>query len=222
MGLRALDALPQADKYVIASTAGDRVEIAKIGDKYDVEQLREKLQEQATRDKLTGLYNRHYVQEWFDQELRRAARHKRSIGVIMADIDHFKRINDSFGHEAGDMVLKALGALLKRSIRGSDVACRHGGEEFLVLMPESAIEGALGKAEELRREVERLQLEYHGRPIGPITISLGVAVFPDHAAEASALLRCADEALYAAKERGRNRTVISGAAAPARDLIPLS
>ena len=169
--------------------------------------LREKLQEQATRDKLTGLYNRHYVQEWFDQELQRAARHQRPVGVIVIDIDHFKRVNDSFGHEAGDEVLKALGALLKRGIRGSDVACRHGGEEFLLLMPESALEGTLGKAEELRREVQRLQLEYHGRPIGPITISLGVAIFPDHATESSALLRCADAALYQAKHAGRDRVV---------------
>ena len=179
--------------------------------------LREKLQGQATRDQLTGLYNRHYVQEWFELELKRAARHKRRVGVIMVDIDHFKRINDDFGHEAGDTVLKALGALLQRSVRGSDVACRHGGEEFLLLMPESTLAGALAKAEELRREVERLQLEYHGRSIGPITISLGLAQFPEHAREAGELVRCADEALYAAKEGGRNRTVVSGGTAPAFD-----
>src|SRR5437879_4507265 len=169
--------------------------------------LREKLHEQAMRDKLTGLYNRHYVEEWFDLELRRAQRHGRAIAAIMLYIDDFKRFNDSFGHEAGDLVLRELAGVLERSTRGSDVASRHGGEEFLVLLPECPFDAALCKAEQLREEVAKLELRYDGRPLGPVSVSLGVAAFPDHARESEELLRRADEALYLAKQTGRNRVV---------------
>src|SRR6266581_1761083 len=169
--------------------------------------LREKLREQAMRDKLTGLYNRHYVEEWFGLELRRAQRHGRPVAAIMLDSDHFKRFNDSFGHEAGDLVLRELAGALGRFARASDVASRYGGEEFLVLLPECPFDAALCKAEQLREEVAKLELRYDDRPLGPVTVSLGVAAFPDHAQEAKALLRCADEALYNAKGAGRNRVL---------------
>jgi diguanylate cyclase (GGDEF)-like protein len=169
--------------------------------------LREKLREQAMRDQLTGLYNRHYVEEWFGLELRRAQRHGRPIAAIVLDIDDFKRFNDSFGHEAGDLVLRELAGVLRRFARASDVASRYGGEEFLVLLPECPFEAALRKAEQLREEVARLELRYDDRPLGPVTVSLGVAAFPDHAKESAELLRCADEALYLAKQTGRNRVV---------------
>ncbi len=169
--------------------------------------LREKLHEQAMHDNLTGLYNRHYVEEWFGLELRRAQRHGRAIAAIMLDVDHFKRFNDSFGHEAGDLVLRELAGALRRSTRGSDVASRYGGEEFLVLLPECPLDAALRKAEQLREEVAKLELRYDGRPLGPVSVSLGVASFPDHAKESAELLRRADEALYLAKQAGRNRVV---------------
>ena len=169
--------------------------------------LREKLQEQAMHDKLTGHYNRHYVEEWFGLELHRAQRHGRPVAAIMLDIDHFKRFNDSFGHEAGDLVLRELAGALGRSTRGSDVASRYGGEEFLVLLPECPFDAALRRAEQMRKEVAKLELRYDDRPLGPVTVSLGVAVFPDHATESEELLRHADEALYLAKQAGRNRVV---------------
>ena len=173
--------------------------------------LREKLQEQAMHDKLTGLYNRHYVEEWFGLELRRAQRHGRPIAAIMLDIDQFKRFNDSFGHEAGDLVLRELAVVLRRFARKSDVACRYGGEEFLVLLPECPFDAARSKAEQLREEVAKLELRYDDQPLGPVTVSLGVAAFPDHAKESEQLLRCADEALYLAKQSGRNRVVAHSA-----------
>jgi diguanylate cyclase (GGDEF)-like protein len=175
--------------------------------------LREKLREQAMRDQLTGLYNRHYVEEWFGLELRRAQRHGRPIAAIMLDVDHFKRFNDSFGHEAGDLVLREVAGALRRSTRGSDVASRYGGEEFLVLLPECRFDAALRKAEQLREEIAKLELQYGDKPLGPITASLGVAAFPDHARESAELLRHADEALYLAKQTGRNRVVAYSATA---------
>src|SRR2546427_2243550 len=173
--------------------------------------LREKLQEQAMHDKLTGLYNRHYVEEWLGLQLRRAQRHGRPIAAIMLDIDQFKRFNDSFGHEAGDLVLRELAVVLRRLARQSDVASRYGGEEFLVLLPECPFDAALRKAEQLREEVAKLELRYDDQPLGPVTVSLGVAAFPDHAKESEQLLRCADEALYLAKQSGRNRVVAHSA-----------
>jgi diguanylate cyclase (GGDEF)-like protein len=175
--------------------------------------LREKLHEQAMHDKLTGLYNRHYVEEWFGLELRRAQRHGRPVAAIMLDVDHFKRFNDSFGHEAGDLVLREVAGALRRSTRGSDVASRYGGEEFLVLLPECPFDAALRKAEQLREEIAKLDLRYGDRPLGPVTVSLGVAAFPDHAKESEELLRHADEALYLAKQSGRNRIVAYSAMA---------
>ncbi len=169
--------------------------------------LREKLHEQAMHDTLTGLYNRRYVEEWFGLELRRAQRHGRPIAAVMLDIDHFKRFNDSFGHEAGDLVLQEVASALRRSTRGSDVASRYGGEEFLLLLPECPLDAALRKAEQMLGEIAKLEIRYDGQPLGPVTVSLGVAAFPDHAKESAKLLRHADEALYLAKQAGRNRVV---------------
>jgi diguanylate cyclase (GGDEF)-like protein len=123
----------------------------------------------------------------------------------MLDIDHFKRFNDTFGHEAGDLVLRELAGVLGRLARDSDVASWYGGEEFLVLLPECPFDAARCKAEQLREEVAKLELQYDDRPLGPVTVSLGVAAFPDHTKESEELLRCADEALYLAKQTGRNR-----------------
>jgi diguanylate cyclase (GGDEF)-like protein len=171
--------------------------------------LREKLTQRATRDPLTGLYNRHYMHEWLAQELAGAKRRGGGVGVIMLDIDHFKNFNDRLGHQAGDMVLRELSEVVRRVVRSSDVACRQGGEEFLVLMREADANAALRKAEELRQVVAAMNLQYDGKPVGSITISLGVACFPEHGTDVDALIRRADEALYAAKRTGRNRVLLA-------------
>lgn len=167
------------------------------------------IHEQAVTDSLTGLHNRRYLWEVLKLEFARARRRRTTIATLMIDVDHFKRINDSFGHEAGDLVLVALGALFKRSVRGSDVACRYGGEEFALVLSEISIENVQRKAEALRQAVKNLALDYRGVPLGPVTVSLGIAVFPIHAADAESLFRRADEALYEAKNTGRDRVVVA-------------
>jgi diguanylate cyclase (GGDEF)-like protein len=173
------------------------------------------LQEQAITDPLTGLLNRRYLREYLPRELTRVRRNGASLAVIMIDIDYFKRINDTFGHEAGDLVLRELGALLRSHIRASDLACRFGGEEFALVLPDASLEGAMQKAEAIRASVRGLDLKYRDQPLGPIAASFGVALFPLHADKPDSLLRAADEALYSAKGGGRDRVVVSETAATA-------
>ncbi|MDB5808399.1 MAG: hypothetical protein JWN94_521 [Betaproteobacteria bacterium] len=207
-GPRAAPVYSEAELNVIRATAQHlALALSNLG-------LREKLFERATHDNLTGLYNRHYMREWFEQELLRAGRHRRSIGMILVDVDHFKRVNDTFGHDAGDLVLRELAAVIRRIARSSDVACRHGGEEFLLLMPDATPAGTRYKAEKLRQAVAAMALEYDGHPLR-ITVSAGVAVYPDHGIDVDALLRAADEALYAAKGAGRNCVIMHEAHSPA-------
>ena len=170
---------------------------------------REALREQATRDKLTGLYNRHYLSARFDQELPRARRDRACVAVVLLDIDHFKRFNDTFGHAAGDHVLRELGAVLRHAARASDVPCRYGGEEFILFMPGASREIAAERAEDVRVAVKAMQLEWEGQSVGTVTVSAGVAAFPEDGDAAEALLRAADQALYRAKELGRDRVVLA-------------
>ena len=181
------------------------------------------LEEQAITDPLTGLHNTRYLRELLPRELLRAKRKGSPLAAIMIDVDHFRRVNDSLGHEAGDEVLKELGALFKKSIRGSDIACRYGGEEFAIILADATSEGARRRAEDIRAAVKRLELKHGGKPIGGLTVSLGVALFPYHADQATTLLRGADEALYQAKEAGRDRVVVSDpGAAPQGSATPKS
>ena len=170
--------------------------------------LREELQCQAIRDPLTSLHNRRYMVESLDRELRRAARKQTTVGIIMMDIDHLKRFNDSFGHDAGDTMIKEVGHVLQRGIRPEDIACRYGGEEFLIILPEADLETSLKRAEELRGRIERIRAKHQGRPLNPVTASFGVAVFPDHGESVEVVVRSADEALYKAKKEGRNRSEV--------------
>jgi diguanylate cyclase (GGDEF)-like protein len=167
--------------------------------------LRETLRSQAIRDPLTGLFNRRYLEETMAREINRVKRQETPLGVIMMDLDHFKRYNDTFGHSAGDELLSAMGILLKSQIRGEDIACRYGGEEFLVIMPGTSLEVALERAETLRQAVKEMHLQHPG--LHPTTLSLGVAVYPDHGDTELQLIQSADAALYRAKQAGRDRVV---------------
>jgi diguanylate cyclase (GGDEF)-like protein len=167
--------------------------------------VRDNLHEQSIRDSLTGLYNRRFLEEFLLRELARADRKKHPLSIITMDIDHFKRINDTLGHGAGDIVLRRVGLLLQGFVRQSDIACRVGGEEFSVLLPEASTQIATQRAEAIRKAVQELKLKYEDHTLNSITISLGVAAFPEHGTTPEALLRAADQALYAAKYRGRDR-----------------
>lgn len=169
--------------------------------------LQETLRMQSTRDPLTGLFNRRYMDETLARELARAERHQQSFAVVMADIDHFKLFNDSYGHQAGDVLLQGLSACLVSSVRGEDIVCRYGGEEFVIVLPEISLEKAHQRMDEIRRTVSRLTVEYRGQSLGGITVSIGVAAFPQHGGDTSALLLAADRALYIAKQGGRDRVV---------------
>ena len=171
--------------------------------------LREALRQQSIRDALTNLYNRRYLEETLAQEVMRADRQESSISVMMIDIDHFKRFNDAFGHEAGDAMLQAFGAFLSGSARGGDVACRYGGEEFTLVLTDAPLEGSRRRAEELCENVKSVRVEFAGQQLGPITISVGLASYPLHAATKDALLTAADAALYEAKQAGRDRVAVS-------------
>ena len=168
------------------------------------------LAEQATTDPLTGLQNRRSIQKQLEQELMRARRAQRSLAVILLDIDHFKRFNDTWGHQAGDEVLKCVAEVVRTSIRSSDIAGRYGGEELIAILPEATAQAALARAEAIRRGIETQHLEHAGNSLGSVAASFGVAVFPDHASDSTSLIRAADNALYEAKNSGRNRVVISG------------
>jgi len=170
--------------------------------------LREILKIQSIRDPLTGLFNRRYLYETLERELNRAERKKTSIGAIIIDIDHFKNFNDTFGHEAGDMVLKNIGDFLKSHCRGSDIACRFGGEEFILILPDASLEETKRKAEELREGVKKIKFSYNNQPLDTITISAGIASSPEHGTKADELINNADTSLYKAKGGGRDRVVV--------------
>ncbi len=177
--------------------------------------LRESLRLQAIRDQLTGLYNRRYMQEFLSRELYSARRKHRSVAVMMLDLDHFKRYNDNLGHSAGDKALAAIGEILLRSVRSEDMACRYGGEDFVLILPECSLRQATARAEEIR---ERLQ-EYNAQPggaAGALTISVGVAAFDETTDRTDLLLKFAGDALDSAKRAGGDRVV---AARPAVALL---
>jgi diguanylate cyclase (GGDEF)-like protein len=172
--------------------------------------LREALREQSIRDALTGLNNRRFLEESLERELARAGRLRKPVAVFMLDLDHFKKFNDRFGHEGGDAALRAIGALLRASCRASDLACRFGGEEFTVALPETDRAGAEAWAVRLLADVRALHVRHGERRLEGITVSIGLAMYPEHGADSETLLQAADVALYEAKRAGRDRLVVFG------------
>jgi len=189
-----------------ASAVAERISLALANLK-----LREALRRQSIRDPLTGLFNRRYMEETLERELSRAARKELSVALLMCDIDHFKRFNDTFGHQAGDVLLRALGDFLSQRTRGQDVACRYGGEEFVIILVESPLDAAIKRADIFREEVKHLSVQHAGQLLGTISLSIGVSAFPTHGKDAGNLLHAADSALYRAKAEGRDRVVLANA-----------
>lgn len=171
----------------------------------EIHRLQEELQELAVRDGLTNLFNRRYLDETLERELSRAKREGYPLSLVMIDIDHFKKLNDTYGHQAGDKVLRELAALLWGNIRTEDVPCRYGGEEFLVLLPRMPLGIALERAESWRKAFEATRMSFGDFQLQS-TLSCGLSAYPEHARTPDDLLRCCDDALYAAKRGGRNRS----------------
>ena len=174
--------------------------------------LRETLRNESIRDPLTGLFNRRHMQASLGRELERAAHGQYPIGILMLDLDHFKRFNDTFGHAAGDVLLRDFAGLLQSHVRAGDVACRYGGEEFTLILPEASLEVTRQRAEQLRESAGQLHSQFQGQALGKVTVSLGVALYPRHGATGEEVLRAADQALYQAKRAGRNRVIVADAA----------
>ena len=197
-------ALPLADVIVLSESIGTTISNLR---------LRDSLKDLSIRDALTGLFNRRHLQETLSLELPRAARSSTPLSLIILDLDNFKKFNDTFGHDAGDAVLRALGGAITRNLRQGDVAFRYGGEEFMVLLPQSSQTQAAAIAERVRTAIEALRLVYDGRSLGGFSASLGVATFPDCGETAEALILAADRALYSSKATGKNRVSFAAEAA---------
>jgi diguanylate cyclase (GGDEF)-like protein/PAS domain S-box-containing protein len=173
----------------------------------EVEKLQSELREQALRDPLTGLYNRRYLAEMLEHELARVQREKKPMSVIVTDIDHFKNINDNYGHQVGDEFLKRIADLIGNHTRSSDIACRYGGEEFLLVMPGTTVKSAARRAEELRLACTQIQVPHENIKLS-VTLSFGVASYPSHGQGAEEIVIKADKALYKSKRSGRNRVTV--------------
>lgn len=193
-------------------TLGEVVKLSLSGLK-----LREALRSQAIRDPLTGLFNRNYLDETLRRELSRSGRRRAPLCLAMLDIDGFKTFNDSYSHYAGDIVLKALGAFFMKNLRASDIACRYGGDEFVLVLPDTDPAQVCERLDRLRTQVKQLRCEYEGHTLPATSISIGVAQYvaqsPEHGSSAVKLLKAADTALYAAKHRGKDQLAVCGEAA---------
>lgn len=196
-------ALPQA----LAEAASEQISLSLAN-----LMLREELRELSISDPLTGLFNRRYLLQALSREIQRAEHQHGTIGVIAADLDYFKRVNDRFGHDGGDALLKAVARQIQELVRGSDVACRMGGEEFALMLPGASAAVTQQRAEDLRNAIGALRVHHLDVALPAVSLSCGVAIFPEHGADANSLLRAADQALYRAKDRGRDRVESAAAA----------
>jgi diguanylate cyclase (GGDEF)-like protein/PAS domain S-box-containing protein len=167
------------------------------------------LRELSVRDHLTGLFNRRYLEATLERELLRASRKHLSLGIIMLDVDDFKGFNDTYGHAAGDAIMHELGQLLFEHIRGEDIPCRYGGDEFILVLPDASLEVTQKRAIFLSETARNLQIQVEQQTLESITLSLGVALFPNHGSSSASLLKAADAALYRAKREGRGQMVVA-------------
>jgi len=170
--------------------------------------LRAKLEGQSIRDGLTGLFNRNFMEIALERELHRAARQGTPLAVMMMDVDHFKLLNDTFGHEAGDVVLREVSDCFRKSLREEDIICRYGGEEFVVIMPDASEEVAARRAEAICKAVSQIRTHFRGELLGSVTISVGIAMYPESDRDGRNLVQLADGALYRAKHAGRNQVML--------------
>jgi len=173
----------------------------------EITKLEQQVREQAIRDALTGLYNRHHLLNVLEAEFCRAERKGHSIAFMLIDLDHFKKVNDSYGHQAGDTTLQAATQVIGKSIRRSDIAFRYGGEEFLVILPEITLNNARQRAEQLRQAIDELEILFKGETIH-ISASIGMAIYPQHGSTGDEMLSRVDHALYQAKKAGRNKVIL--------------
>jgi diguanylate cyclase (GGDEF)-like protein/PAS domain S-box-containing protein len=189
-------------KQELATMAADHIALALAN-----LSLRETLRIQSIRDALTGLYNRRYLEESLQRELARSKRKRTGLGVVMLDVDNLKQVNDVFGHEAGDTLLMELGHWLQSNVRAEDISCRYGGDEFVLILPDASLESTYQRARQICEGVRSLKISYNDRSLGSVTVSIGVAGFPENGESRDALFAAVDAALYKAKERGRNCVV---------------
>lgn len=192
----------------VARSALDQEIKKRLWAEQELTQANLRLRDQAIRDALTGLYNRRYLEESLDREESRARRSGQPLGLMLIDIDHFKRFNDTLGHAAGDAVLRAMGEYLMSAARGEDIVSRYGGDEFVLVMSQASLSTLWERADKLRHGVQELEIEYDGQRVGPVTLSMGIAIYPYHGENGQAVLRVADAALYRAKQAGRNSVVL--------------
>jgi len=176
--------------------------------------LRDELRQQAIHDPLTDLFNRRYLEETLPRDLYQAQRRNAPLSVVMLDLDGFKQFNDSYGHGAGDALLREFGRILRAHLRKSDISCRYGGDEFLLVLPDSSVTDTQDRLEEIRTALKKLQIRYGEQMLDMITLSAGITQTPEHGITASELLQTADKAMYAAKQAGGDRIVIYQTGSP--------
>jgi diguanylate cyclase (GGDEF)-like protein len=206
----------------VARTALDLEIRKRIWAEQDLMRANLRLQDQAMRDAVTGLHNRRFLQESLTHEEIRAKRHGYALAIMMIDVDRFKEFNDTLGHVAGDAILKSVGQCLLSVSRGEDIVARYGGDEFALMMANTSKDTAWQRAELIRQRVHSLEVGQNGSELGPVTLSVGIAILPDHGDSAETVLRAADEALLRSKQAGRNRVLVSSDAAPATRLEVLT
>lgn len=189
---------PSAQRLAVAAAEECGLALANM-------RLREKLSMQAVRDPLTGLYNRRFAEEAIEREIGRAKRGSAPLSLVILDLDNFRAVNDEHGHDGGDVALREAATLFAEGLRSSDIACRLGGDEFLLVFPDATVESAIHKSDDLRARLKKIQVFHRGRRLQPITFSAGAASYPADGGSAGEIMRAADAALYRAKAAGRDR-----------------